>query len=104
MSKSIVQEPIDHTDAQRLHAWALALFDGAAEAHRLPAGAGRLLDTVADCYSAAAGGDADQAARRARDLALAAPIAGLTSDEQAIVAGAAALQREKARPRREPVL
>jgi CHAD domain-containing protein len=87
-----------------LRAWALALFDSAAAAHRLPSDTRRLLQFAADCYIVASGDDVDQVARRARDLALAAPIAGLTPDEQAIAAGAAALQREKARPRREPAL
>jgi CHAD domain-containing protein len=104
MIEAIMNEPVIHTRAQPLEMWSLALFDGAAAAHRLPAGARQLLLVAADCYVAAGSGDADQIARRARDLALIAPIAGLTPDEQAMAAGAAALQREKARPRREPAL
>jgi CHAD domain-containing protein len=105
MTANSVKDQIAGTSAEPLYVWALALFEGAAAAHRLPGDARRLLQVAADCYIAAAGdGDADQIARRARDLALAAPIAGLTSDEQAIAAGVAALQREKARPRREPAL
>ena len=75
------------TSESTIRAWALALFDRAAEAHRLPADARRLLETAAGFYAAASHDDADHAARRGRDLALATPIDGLTSDEQAIVAG-----------------
>jgi CHAD domain-containing protein len=104
MTASSVEEQSADASAAVLHSWALALFEGAALAHRLPDDARRLLHVAADCYIAAGHGDTDQVARRARDLALLAPIEGLTSDEQAIAAGAAALQREKARPRREPAL
>src|SRR4029453_19533785 len=105
MTANSVKDQIAGANAEPLYVWALALFDGAAAAHQLPDDARRLLQVAADCYIAAGSdGDADQVARRARDLALAAPIAGLTPDEQAIAAGAAALQREKARPRREPAL
>src|SRR4029079_11409438 len=45
---------------------------------------------------------ADRTDRAGRDLALDAPIAGLSADEQAIVASVAAFQREKLRPNREP--
>jgi CHAD domain-containing protein len=104
MTASSVEDRSAGASAAPLHAWALALFEGAAAAHRLPNDARRLLQVAAACYAAAGDGDADQVARRARDLALAAPIDGLTPDQQAIAAGAAALQREKARPRREPAL
>jgi CHAD domain-containing protein len=104
MTASSVEEQSGGAAVDPLYLWALALFEAAANAHRLRGVAGRLLRVAAGCYAAAGGGDADQAARRARDLALAAPIDGLTADQQAIAAGAAALQREKARPRREPAL
>ena len=104
MTASSVEDQTASASAEPLHAWALALFDGAAAAHRLPGDARRLLRIAADCCAAAGDGDADQVARRARDQILAAPIDGLTHEQQAIAAGAAALQREKARPRREPAL
>jgi CHAD domain-containing protein len=104
MTASNVEDQGIGVSLEPLQAWALALFEEAAAAHRLPSEARRLLQIAADCYAAAGDGNADQIARRARDLALAAPIDGLTADQQAIVAGAAALQREKARPRREPAL
>jgi CHAD domain-containing protein len=93
-----------YVGAQSLQGWALALFDGAAAAHRLPVGARRLLQIAAGFHTAADQASTDQAARLGRDLALAAPIPGLTPDQQAIVAGAVALQRDKPRPRREPAL
>jgi CHAD domain-containing protein len=97
------QAPISEYD-RRAHsqAAALALFDGAAAAYGLPARARRLLKLAA-AFQAAAHEDGDERADRlARDLALAAPIAGLDSEDQAIVASAAAFQREKLRPNREP--
>jgi CHAD domain-containing protein len=105
MTANSVKDQIAGASAEPLYLWALALFEGAAAAHQLPDDARQLLQVAADCYLAAGSdGGADHVARRARDLALAAPIAGLTPDQQAIVAGAAALQRDKARPRREPAL
>jgi len=89
---------------QPLQAWALALFDGTAAAHQLPDSARRLLQIAIGFYSAAGHEDGDHTARLGRDLALATPILGLTHDQQAIVAGAVALQRDKPRPRREPAL
>jgi CHAD domain-containing protein len=104
MSASSVEGQDSGASVGPIYAWALALFEGTGAAHGLPGDAWRLLHIAADCYAAAGDGDADQVARRARDLALAAPIDGLTPDEQGIVAGVAALQRDKPRPRREPAL
>jgi CHAD domain-containing protein len=83
-------------------ATSLALFDGAAVAHGLPAHARRLLELAAGYHAAAREAGADHADRAGRDLALGAPIVGLSADEQAIVASVAAFQREKLRPNREP--
>ena len=88
--------------AQRIQALALALFDQAGAAHRLPAQDRRLLQLAIACYSAARLSDAARPDRAGRDLALAAPIPDLTPDEQAIVACVVAFQREKLRPQREP--
>jgi CHAD domain-containing protein len=104
MTKDTKMDGGAHAGAQPLQSWALALFDGTAAAHRLPGSARRLLQIAIGFYSAAGYEDGDQAARLGRDLALAAPIPGLTPDQQAIVAGAVALQRDKPRPRREPAL
>src|SRR5262245_53185780 len=104
MTASSVEEQNSGASMEPIHAWALALYEGVSAVHELPDDAWRLLHIAAHYYAAAGDGDADQVARRARDLALAAPIDGLTADEQAIVAGVAALQREKPRPRREPAL
>jgi CHAD domain-containing protein len=103
-TEKIAREPGTPANEPAVLAWALALFDAAAVARRLSDKGRRLLQIAVDCYQAAGAGDADQIARRARDVALAMPIDGLTSDKQAIVAGVVALQRDKARPRREPVL
>ncbi|MFL5807252.1 MAG: CHAD domain-containing protein, partial [Roseiflexaceae bacterium] len=104
MTEDTRSERSAYASAQSLQAWALALFDGTAAAHRLPGNARRLLPIAIGFYSAADHADADQAARLGRDLALAAPILGLTPDQQAIVAGVVALQRDKPHPRREPAL
>jgi CHAD domain-containing protein len=77
---------------------ATMLFDGVAT--RLPAHARHMLELAAR-YHAAVRGD-ERADRAGRDMALTAPIDGLSADEQAIVASAVAFQREKLRPNREP--
>src|SRR4051794_36576503 len=97
--------PISGHDQERgthSQALALALFDGAAAVHQLPARSRRLLALAAACYDAARQFDTDRADRTGRDLALAAPIAGMSAEDQAIVASVVALQRDKLRPNREP--
>jgi CHAD domain-containing protein len=86
--------------ASRQLAAALALFDSIAP--RLPAQARQLLDLAAAYHAAARETADDRADRAGRDLALAAPIAGLSADQQAVVACVVAFQREKLRPNREP--
>src|SRR4029079_3343012 len=81
---------------------AIGLFDQAAAAHGLPAHARRLLALAASYQFLARQAGADHSDRGGRGLALDAPIAGLSADEQAIVASVAAFQREKLRPNREP--
>jgi CHAD domain-containing protein len=88
--------------AAHTQAVALALFDGMAAAHRLPVRSRRLLELAAACYAAARRFDADRADRTGRDLALAAPIADLNADDQAVAACVVAFQRDKVRPNREP--
>jgi CHAD domain-containing protein len=89
------REPAAHPPAA-----ALVLFDGVAL--RLPAHARRLLELAATYRAAARQDGQERADRTGRDMALVAPIAGLSADEQAIVASAVAFQREKLRPNREP--
>jgi CHAD domain-containing protein len=79
---------------------ALVLFDGIAS--RLPTRARRLLELAAAYHGAARQATDERADRAGRDLALAAPIAGLSADQQSIVASAVAFQRAKLRPNREP--
>jgi CHAD domain-containing protein len=79
---------------------ALVLFDGVAP--RLPANARWLLELAASYHAAARQSGDERADRVGRDMALAAPLAGLSADDQAIVASAVAFQREKLRPNREP--
>jgi CHAD domain-containing protein len=79
---------------------ALALFDGVAT--RLPGHARHMLELAAAYHSAARTAVDERADRAGRDMALAVPIAGLSADEQAIVASAVAFQREKLRSNREP--
>jgi CHAD domain-containing protein len=84
------------------HSVALALFDGARVAHGLPKRARHLLELADTFYAAARRSGDERPDRVGRDMALALPLDGLDADEQAIVACAVALQREKVRARREP--
>ena len=79
---------------------AITLFDSVAT--RLPARARHMLELAAAFHAAAQMADDQRADRAGRDIALAAPIDGLSADEQAIVACAVAFQREKLRSSREP--
>ena len=81
-------------------ATARALFSGVAT--RLPMRARHMLDLAAAFHAAARAAGHERADLAGRDLALARPIAGLSHDEQAIVACAVAFQREKLRSNREP--
>ncbi|MBK9714246.1 MAG: CHAD domain-containing protein [Kouleothrix sp.] len=81
---------------------ALAIFDRAGVAHRLPVRARRLLELAAACYAAARREGDERVDRAGRDLALAAPLPGCDPEDQAVVASALAFQREKLRPGREP--
>ncbi|HEU4321684.1 MAG TPA: CHAD domain-containing protein [Roseiflexaceae bacterium] len=85
-----------------LRALALALFDGAVEAHGLPIEARRLLQIAADYYSAVRGRGDDHPDRFGRDLVLLEPIAGLSPEQQSVVASVVAFQRDKLRRTREP--
>jgi CHAD domain-containing protein len=104
MAEGIERDRNVHAGVQPLQAWALALFDGALAAHRLPERTRQLLEIASVYYSAARQEDVDQTARLGRDLALATPIPDLTPEQQAIVASVIALQRDRPRPRREPAL
>ena len=77
-----------------------ALFDSVAT--RLPSRARRMLELAAAFHAAARATGDEHADRAGRDMALAAPITGLSADEQAIIASAVAFQREKLRSTREP--
>ena len=79
---------------------AITLFDGVA--NRLPARARHMLELAAAFHAAARQTDDERVGLIGRDLALAAPIAGLSADEQAIIASAVVFQREKLRSNREP--
>src|SRR5215216_5698320 len=85
------QAPIDVT---------ITLFDGVAA--RLPARARHLIELAAGFHSVARATGDERTDRAGRDMALAAPIADLSADEQAIIASAVAFQREKLRSNREP--
>jgi CHAD domain-containing protein len=79
---------------------AVALFDVVAT--KLPGRARHLLELAATFHAAAHKAGDERTDRAGRDLALAAPIDGLSADEQAIIASAVAFQREKLRSNREP--
>jgi CHAD domain-containing protein len=91
-----------HDGGRQLQTAALLLFDNAAQAHRLPSGSRKLLQLAAACYATAQQASTDRADRIGRDLALATPIDGLSSEQQCIVASAVAFQRDKLRRNREP--
>src|SRR5689334_23304390 len=90
----------EHDRAPQLSPATSTLFE--AVASRLPSHARRLLELAAAYHAAARQAGGERADRVGRDMALAAPIEGLRPHEQAIVASAVALQREKPRPSREP--
>jgi len=92
----------DHAPDQRLRGLVLALFDGTAALHHLHNPSRRLLDVATSYYAAGRAIDTARPDRAGRDLALAQPLADFTPDEQAIIAGTVALQRDKLRPQREP--
>jgi len=79
---------------------AITLFESVAP--RLPAHARHMFELATAFHAAVREAGDERADRAGRDLALAAPIAGLSSDEQAIIACAVAFQREKLRSNREP--
>src|SRR5258706_5924554 len=79
---------------------AITLFESVAT--RLPEQARHLLELAATFHAAAHTAGDERTDPAGRDMALAAPIAGLSADEQAIVACAVAFQREKLRSSREP--
>src|SRR3712207_8227214 len=81
----------------RLQALALALFDQATAAHRLPARARPLLQLAAAFHALARQSGSEHPHRTGRDMVLAAPNDSHTPEEQAIVASVVALQRGKDR-------
>lgn len=89
--------------ASDLCSTALALFDAAAATHGLSAQLRPLLALAASCYAAARQAGDDRPDRLGRDMALDLPLRGLSASERAIAAGAVAFQREKVKPKREPV-
>jgi CHAD domain-containing protein len=78
----------------------LTLLDGVAT--KLPARARHMLELAASYHAAALKAGDERTDRIGRDMVLAAPIAGLGTDEQAIIASVVAFQREKLRSSREP--
>jgi CHAD domain-containing protein len=80
---------------------ALALFDGAAAAHGLPARFRALLALAEACYAVARRAAAGQPERLGRDLVVELPIARLGADERVIVACALAFQGQQVSPNRE---
>ena len=91
---------LERAPGEPAQAVALTLFE--AVATRLPAHTRHLLELAAAFRAAARLAGEERPDRAGRDLALAAPIDGLSADDQAIVASAVAFQREKLRSGREP--
>jgi CHAD domain-containing protein len=85
----------------RLSTVALAVFDQAQSALRLPDRMRRLLQLAADALSDARARSAENPAGAARDALLAASLADLDPEDRALAACAAAFQREKLRSQRE---
>jgi len=80
---------------------ALALFDGAMAAHRLPARFRALLALAEACYTVARRAAATRSERLSSDLVVELPIARLSAGERAIVACALGFQPEKVSSDRE---
>lgn len=87
-----MDEPIATSSRQAI---ALALFDGAVQAHGLLAEQRPLLHLAAQYYDHVRQNGLERPSRTARDLVLAAPIANLTAEEQCVVASAVAFQGER---------
>ena len=103
MTETLASEliPLPRAAASEL---ALALFDATAEAHKLGARARTLLWLAAEAAQRAGQLADARGERLGRDMVLAARLPHLDAEQQAIVAGVVALQREKPRPNRESVL
>jgi CHAD domain-containing protein len=80
---------------------ALALFDGAASAHGLPARFRALLALAEACFAELRHAATSPPERLARELVIEQPVQGLSESERVIVACALAFQREQLSPSRE---
>ncbi len=83
---------------------ALALFEALRKVHGLPRKRGKLLRTAVLLAGVGAAQDKDEPERAARDLILAQPLHGISTDERLEIACIVALQREKMKPNKEPAL
>src|SRR5689334_14719543 len=95
-------EPSIDNHKRSLQWLALRLFDALTEVHRLPGKTRHLLQLATAFYQRASAIADEPAHRLGRDLALAAPLGDQAPDEQALVAGVVAFQRDKVRPQQEP--
>src|SRR4051812_32912896 len=80
---------------------ALALFDGAASAHGLPARFRVLLALAENCYAVVRGAALSRPEHLSGDVVVALPVASLSASDRIILACALAFQREKLSTSRE---
>jgi inorganic triphosphatase YgiF len=83
---------------------ATAIFERTMAAHGLPSQHERLVSLAGVAYQAALDNGHESPWSTARDALLSAPLADVPSEQQILAASAAALLRERPRPRREPAL
>lgn len=96
------QHGVDLVHARHVADQARALFDMLRPVHGLPRKRRRLLKYAALLYTAGTAGNPEDHAQAGRDLILAQPLRRVSTMERLALACIVALNREKARPRREP--
>lgn len=95
---------VDMAHARFVSAQAAALFDLLKPAHRLPRKRRKLLQQAALLCEVGAAQDPMHPERAGRDLILAQPLHGISTDDRLMLACVVALQRRKPKPDKEPTL
>lgn len=95
---------VNSAHARRVAEHALTLFDALRKVHDLPRKRRRLLRAAALLATVGAAQDQEQPARAGRDLILAQPLHGISTEDRLALACIVALQRGKLKPGKEPAL
>jgi CHAD domain-containing protein len=95
---------VDLAHARCVAALAGALFDALRPVHRLPRKRRRLLRQAALLYTVGAVEDAEHPHRAGRDLILSQPMRNVSTSDRLALAALVALNRNRARPEREPAM